>query len=311
MTTAETTTAIARRDDEHSELAPLSADNVKHQVQLIQQIQQAVMKDGTHYGTVPGCGDKPTLLKPGAEKLGMTFRIHPEFHVDRYELAGGHREYEIVCKLYNDHGGFVGEGLGVCSTMESKYRWRRAERKCPECGAAAIIKGKAEYGGGWLCWKKKEGCGAKFEGGDQAIEGQHEGKVENPDPADCYNTVKKIAKKRAHVDAILTATAASDIFAQDLEDLPKGDDTPQQPSQPPKNDPPQPPAEPASEEQLFTIRDLCAATDTIESDIAEWCQVDNIEAMSGTQAETVVQMLQKKYDRAQNSAADAGEGGDE
>jgi len=36
---------------------------------------------------------------------------------------------------------------------------------CPECGQAAIIKGKAEYGGGYLCWKKKGGCGAKFPDG--------------------------------------------------------------------------------------------------------------------------------------------------
>jgi hypothetical protein len=31
----------------------------------------------------------------------------------------------------------------------------------------------------------------------------------------------KMAKKRAHVDAILTATAASDIFTQDVEDMPE------------------------------------------------------------------------------------------
>lgn len=35
-------------------------------------------------------------------------------------------------------------------------------RACPECGESAIIKGKAEYGGGWVCWKKRGGCGATF-----------------------------------------------------------------------------------------------------------------------------------------------------
>lgn len=31
---------------------------------------------------------------------------------------------------------------------------------CPQCGKkVSVIKGKEEYGGGWLCWKKKEGCG--------------------------------------------------------------------------------------------------------------------------------------------------------
>jgi hypothetical protein len=33
---------------------------------------------------------------------------------------------------------------------------------CPKCGKDAIIKGKEEYGGGYLCFKKKGGCGAKF-----------------------------------------------------------------------------------------------------------------------------------------------------
>jgi hypothetical protein len=35
----------------------------------------------------------------------------------------------------------------------------------------------------------------------------------------CHNTILKMAKKRAQIDAVLTTTAASDVFAQDLEDL--------------------------------------------------------------------------------------------
>ena len=44
-------------------------------------------------------------------------------------------------------------------------------------------------------------------------------KLEHDNPADNYNTVRKMGKKRALVDAVLTCTAASDIFTQDLEDL--------------------------------------------------------------------------------------------
>lgn len=33
---------------------------------------------------------------------------------------------------------------------------------CPNCGKDTIIKGREEYGGGWLCYKAKGGCGAKF-----------------------------------------------------------------------------------------------------------------------------------------------------
>jgi hypothetical protein len=45
------------------------------------------------------------------------------------------------------------------------------------------------------------------------------GKVENPDIADQYNTVLKMAKKRSVVDATLTVTAASDVFEQDLDEF--------------------------------------------------------------------------------------------
>ena len=61
-------------------------------------------------------------------------------------------------------------------------------------------------------------------------------KVDNPDIADTYNTVLKMACKRALVHATINATAASDIFTQDLEDLPQADqphgDSPSQPDPP-------------------------------------------------------------------------------
>lgn len=37
-------------------------------------------------------------------------------------------------------------------------------QNCPQCGKSrAVIKGKPEYGGGWLCFKKKGGCGATWQ----------------------------------------------------------------------------------------------------------------------------------------------------
>lgn len=199
--------------------APLTAPEIKAQVQLIQEVMQAVMQEGYHYGVIPGT-EKPTLLKPGAEKLTMTFRLAPLLHVDSRELGNGHREYQVRCTLVHIPTGRVfGEGVGLCSTLESRYRYRYAERLCPNCGRPTIIKGKAEYGGGWLCFQRKGGCGAKFADQDPAIVSQQAGRIENLDIADTYNTVLKMAKKRALIDATLTATAASDIFTQDLEDF--------------------------------------------------------------------------------------------
>lgn len=218
----QTTTAIAKREVSTPvciEDYAMSIERVVGQVKLIQQVVGAVMKDGEHYGKIPGCGPKPTLLKPGAEKLSVTFRLVPEYKIDKTELPNAHREYEVVCLLtHAPTGTFFGTGVGSCSTMETKYRYRKAEQKCPKCGEPAVIRGKKEYGGGWLCFKNKGGCGAKFKDGDASIENQEMGRVEHDNPADYYNTVMKMAKKRAHVDAILTATAASDIFIQDVED---------------------------------------------------------------------------------------------
>lgn len=200
----------------------MTVDRVVGQVQLIQQVMERVMKQGEHYGTIPGCGDKPSLKKPGAEKLSLTFRLAPYYEGERapVDLGNGHREYVIKCTLKHIITDQVfGQGVGSCSTMEAKYRYRNSERKCPKCGKETIVKGKTEYGGGWICFAKKGGCGAKFKDKDQTIEGQSPGRVEHDNPADYYNTVLKMAKKRAHVDAVLTATAASDIFTQDVEDM--------------------------------------------------------------------------------------------
>lgn len=189
-------------------------------VQLVQHVMQAIMKEDTHFGaSFPG-DTKKNLLKPGADALCLAFKLCPDFIVQEVDLGNGHRNFTVTCQLKTQGAGIlVATGVGSCSSMESKYRWRNDKRKCPQCGQPFIIKGKEEYGGGWLCWKSKGGCGATWPDGAEVIEKQPVGKVENTDPADVWNTCLKIAKKRAFVDATITATAASDMFTQDLEDI--------------------------------------------------------------------------------------------
>jgi hypothetical protein len=55
----------------------ISPKKLTEQVALIQNVMRSVMKDGEHFGKIPGCGEKPSLLKPGAEKLCFTFRMDP------------------------------------------------------------------------------------------------------------------------------------------------------------------------------------------------------------------------------------------
>lgn len=200
----------------------LSIEDLLAQVEKLQTAMTRVMRSGEHYGVIPGTSSKPSLFKPGAEKLCLLFRLDPQYHSTETN-DGKHLTVKSTCTLWHiPSGQRMGSGEGSCSTKESRYAYRTAARKCPQCGKEAIIRGKAEYGGGWLCFKKKDGCGAKFKDGDGQIDAQITGRVANEDLADQYNTVLKMANKRALVAVVLNVTAASDIFTQDLEDAAPG-----------------------------------------------------------------------------------------
>ena len=195
----------------------LSVEQVENQVQKIQQLMKSVMKEGEHYGKIPGT-EKNCLHKSGAEKLGLIFRLVPKFEVTKTELPNLHREYEVTCSLYTLSGVFVGQGVGSCSTMESKYRYRRAKNFeiLDEPIPDDYREQKEKY--------RKEGFGCKqIDGEWHWVQYDSGEKQENPDIADVYNTVLKIAKKRSHVDATLSTTAASDIFTQDLDEDPENE----------------------------------------------------------------------------------------
>ncbi len=109
---------------EHNQNLPTVIGNVSEvlqQVRLIQELMAQAMKKDEHYGIIPGT--KPTLLKPGAEKLGLLFHFIPEFEGDLLprDLGNGHREYIIKCTL-RKYGTdeIVGQGVGSCSTMETE-----------------------------------------------------------------------------------------------------------------------------------------------------------------------------------------------
>lgn len=234
------------------ETAPLSAQQIQSQVNLIQEVMKAVMKDGEHYGKIPGCGDKPSLLKPGAEKLMFTFRLVADPEVEVFDLyhptVQGHREYRAKVKISSMNGMYMGGGIGSCSTMESKYRFRGGEKIFTDQpvpkeywnlkNAGKMDEAKQLIGGDGYGIGKDNGKWFICEIGE---------KQEHDNPADFYNTCGKMAKKRALVDAVLTVTAASDIFTQDIEELvDNGVMTPKQEANEKTVKPPQKKAEPES-----------------------------------------------------------------
>jgi hypothetical protein len=194
------------------ERGTLSSSAVLAHVAKIQGLMKELLHEGEHYGVIPGT-EKKSLLKAGAEKLSFTFRLLPKFRIAPRDLPNNHREYDIVCELWHESGVFAGEGVGSCSTMESKYRYRNIAdfEDTGDSIPADSKEKKAEY--------RKQGFGMKKINGQWAwVKYKDSARTENPDIADVYNTVLKMAKKRALVDATITACAASDIFTQDVAD---------------------------------------------------------------------------------------------
>lgn len=182
------------------ESQPLSAVQIRTQVNLIQEVMNAVMRDKEHYGIIPGC-QKPSLWKPGAEKLLVTFRIASEPAVEDLSTPDEAR-YRITRRgTAINSGAFLGSGVGECSSNEEKYKWRKAV--CDEEFDATPEDRRREK------WGKSDGKVYRI----KQIRTNH---------ADVANTILKMADKRAYVALALNVTAASDIFTQDIEDLPEG-----------------------------------------------------------------------------------------
>ena len=119
--------AVAERYDMTQDA--MTPDTMVRQISLIQHVMEKVMKDGEHYGVIPGCGKKPSLLKAGAEKLSLTFRLAPSYTITQTDLNGGHREYYVKCSLTHiPTGKTFGEGVGACSTM--KFPTMRLLQRC-------------------------------------------------------------------------------------------------------------------------------------------------------------------------------------
>lgn len=216
--------AVAVRQEGGAVGRALTIDELHRNLEYVREVMRKEMKKGVDYGQIPGCGDKPGLFQPGAQKLLMTFNLseYVKKEVLR-DYPGFHREYEFTVTVKAPNGK-EWDGVGTCSTLEGKYRYRKAERKCPKCGHATIIAENPKFlkpgqVAGWLCWKKKGGCGATFGQKDPAIASQRADKTENPDPAECWNTVRKMAFKRALVAAAINATNTSELWTQDLEDM--------------------------------------------------------------------------------------------
>jgi len=207
--------------EKYKESGSFALDDVVQQKTLINEVFKEVMKPDIHYGVIPGT-KKPSLYKPGAELITYMHRLSASYETEYRDFEDGHREVISTCTLTHIPTGQVwGQAVGSCTTMEGKYRFRTGNvnvtdkpvpqpywdlrKKDPKAAQKMI-------GGPGHSTKKVDGVWMITEAGE---------KCEHDNPADYYNTVLKMAQKRAKTSATIEATAASDIFTVDVEDMPE------------------------------------------------------------------------------------------
>lgn len=226
-----------------SEVMPvMSSEAVLGQMANLKDFVSRAMNKGTDYGTIPGT-PKPTLLKPGAEKLcdfyGMSPTVEVLNRVEDWESALFH--YEVCVTLISRKNGMtIAQGIGSANIKEKRYQ-----------------KTIAKTG----------------------------------DPFSLVNTIEKMAKKRALVDAVLSATRTSGMFTQDIED-----------SAPAKTAIRE--TKPAAtysdksitEKQLNFIGVLCAKKGYAIEDYMATYQVDNPADFTADQADEMIKGLTKLPD---------------
>jgi len=87
-----------------------------------QAVVQRTLKQNHDFGIVPGTGSKPTLLKPGAEKILMLMGLSSEYEIIEriQDYDKGFFAYTVRCILTRN-GHIITQGLGHCNSRERKY----------------------------------------------------------------------------------------------------------------------------------------------------------------------------------------------
>ena len=103
----------------------LKLDRVQQSMDTIQQFQKVVqgsLVEGHDYGASFFGANKPSLLKPGAEKILMLLGLSSEYEIIEkiQDYEDGFFAYTIRCILTKG-GQVITQGLGHCNSKEKKY----------------------------------------------------------------------------------------------------------------------------------------------------------------------------------------------
>lgn len=224
----------------------MTVDDAVTQLQQMREFRKRVLQEGVDFGVIPGTGTKPTLLKPGAEKLAQLFGFSVEFERAEGTIEDWERgffNYAYRCTVtQRATGATVAVSEGSANSKEDKYRWRNVpEWELPD--------GKEEREA--LVAKAHHSKRRNTRKGWRTFY-----YFENDEPFSLVNTLQKMAQKRAMIGSMLIATRASEEFTQDVEDL-QGTDYLDGEAHAPQQ---QESDEPASEKQLGLLRKLMGSS---------------------------------------------------
>lgn len=174
---------------------------VENQIKKVRKMQKLILgllvKD-KDYGTIPHCGDKPTLFKAGAEKVLMAFSLQSDYDIlqsTEEPKDKGFYSYTIKSRIYQN-GLKITEGAGQANSKEIKFAFKWvAENFVPKDLDKNKLPKKYIHAKKTTLYFVPDDMNSKA------------------------NTILKMAKKRAMVDAVLTVCSLSDIFTQDFDDI--------------------------------------------------------------------------------------------
>jgi hypothetical protein len=179
-------------------------------------IEQALEQD-RDYGVIPGTGNKPTLLKPGAERLLISFGLYAEAHIVEQQVEHDKSNVFSFKKWVDqptepsraDKDRLKAMGLGRNRKTDSGWKWQTSELE--EGTSFGLYRYVVRTDLKLRTTGETVGTGI---GSCSTLESKY-----MRAPRDYENTVLKMAKKRSLIDATLSTLGLSERFTQDVEDL--------------------------------------------------------------------------------------------
>jgi len=208
--------AIVPADNRTGLIRPVAspAQLIEHHKEAVEIIREA-LQEGKDYGVIPGAGEKPGLFKAGAERLLAAFGLYFDTDIIESEIDH-HSVNDFAFKKWINRQGKPAnheelKSLGIGRNRKTDNGWKWQE--CVE--EAGTSRGCYRYVvKGTLRLRSSGAVMGTGIGSCSSMESKY-----LRTPRDFDNTILKMAKKRALVDATLSTLGMSDRFTQDVEDM--------------------------------------------------------------------------------------------